>query len=372
MFHLNGIEKVADNKSRSINPENPTGEKGKGGRKSSSLGESRKGNPKIKLKSGETATLAKIEGPGTIRHMWMTVTDATPHGSFVLRDLVLRMYWDDEQTPSVETPLGDFFCNGFGTRCDLNSLPIVVNPSGAMNCYFPMPFRKKAHITITNEHEGDIEAFFYTINYTILDNIDNDTAYFHAQWRREKVTQPGIDYTVVKNLQGKGHYVGTYLALTALERYWWGEGEFKFYIDDDKQYPTICGTGAEDYFGGAWAFHKKQDDGSITLSTYNTPFLGYAFQSTKDHTRDYFPKKDAIPTHGFGKDALPMHGLYRWHIPDPIRFESSLTVTLQQMGNDDIQLFERSDDVSSVAYWYQQEPHEPFPQLLGKKDRRPR
>ncbi|GGB52689.1 DUF2961 domain-containing protein [Virgibacillus dakarensis] len=168
-----------------------------------------------------------------------------------------------------------------------------------------------------------------------------------------------------------GHYVGTYLALTALERYWWGEGEFKFFIDDDHHYPTICGTGTEDYFGGAWAFHKKQSDGTITSSTYNTPFLGYAFQSTKDHTRDNFPKKDAIPTHGFGNDALPMHGLYRWHIPDPIRFNKNLKVVLQQIGNDDIKLYERSDDVSSVAYWYQVEPHQPFPTFPDVQARRP-
>ncbi|WP_080873191.1 glycoside hydrolase family 172 protein [Oceanobacillus timonensis] len=372
MLTLEGIEKLKNNKSRSINPENPTGATGAGGKEGSDLGPSRKGRPMIHLKRGETVTLAEIDGPGTIRHIWMTVTDATVHGSFVLRDIVLRMYWDDEETPSVEAPLGDFFCNGFGTRCDVNSMPIVVNPSGAMNCYFPMPFRKKARIVVTNEHEGDIDAFFYTINYTVEDDIDDDTAYFHAQWRREKYTQEAKDYTVVSDIRGKGHYVGTYLALTALERYWWGEGEFKFYIDDDEQYPTICGTGTEDYFGGAWAFHKKHEDGIIRSSTYNTPFLGYAFQSTEDHTRDNFPKKDSIPTHGFGKDALPMHGLYRWHLPDPIRFDEKLTVTLQQIGNDDIKLFERADDISSVAYWYQTMPHQPFPKLPGTKERRPR
>lgn len=372
MFTLEGIEKLKKNKSRSINPENPTGAAGQGGMEGSDLGPSRKGRPLISLKSGETATLAEIEGPGIIRHIWMTITDATVYGSFVLRDVVLRMYWDEEEMPSVEVPIGDFFCNGFGTRCDLNSMPIVVNPSGAMNCYFPMPFRKKARITVTNEHEGDIDAFFYTINYTIEDKVDADTAYFHTQWRREKYTQEAKDYTLVSNIKGKGHYVGTYLALTALERYWWGEGEFKFYIDEDDKYPTICGTGTEDYFGGAWAFHKKHKDGVTRSSTYNTPFLGYAFQSTEDHTRDHFPVKDSIPTHGFGRDALPMHGLYRWHLPDPIRFEKKLTVTLQQIGNDDIKLFERADDISSVAYWYQTEPHHPFPKLAGVKERRPR
>ena len=195
MFDLSGslssLPLAKHVKSRAINAENPTGEKGKGGMAASELGPSRKGSPCLRdIAPGATVTLAEIEGPGVINHIWITVTNKTTEADcFVLRDLVLRMYWDDEETPSVESPLGDFFCCGFGRECIVNSMPIVVVPSRGMNSYFQMPFRKKARITLENQHANPIPAFFYQVDYCLHDELPDDIAYFHAQWRREKVTQ---------------------------------------------------------------------------------------------------------------------------------------------------------------------------------------
>ena len=352
-------------KSRAINAENPTGEKGKGGMSSGPLGPSRKGSPSLKkVKSNETVTLAEIEGPGIIRHIWMTVADRTTEADcFVLRDLVLRMYWDGEETPSVEVPLGDFFCCGFAHECTVNSLPIVAVPNRGLNSYFQMPFRKKAKITLENQHANDISDFFYQIDYGIFDeDFGQDIAYFHAQWRRERITQLQRDYVILDNVRGKGHYVGTYLALTTLERYWWGEGEVKFYIDGDEAYPTICGTGTEDYFGGSWSF-ARQENGRTVEQNYCTPYMGYPFYSARD---------DKIHNMYHNDDCMPMRGFYRWHIQDPICFDENLKVTIQQIGMGYRGLFERQDDVASVAYWYQSEPHQPFAPLMDKTQRWPR
>ena len=167
---------------------------------------------------------------------------------------------------------------------------------------------------------------------------------------------------LLDNVKGSGQYIGTYLALSTLERYWWGEGEMKFYIDGDTDYPTICGTGTEDYFGGAWSF-AKQENGRTVEQTFCTPFLGYPFYSHHD---------TSIHNDYHNDDCPPMRGFYRWHIPDPIRFEKDLRVTLQQIGVGHGGLFERRDDVSSVAYWYQAEPHNPFPALPPAPARWPR
>ena len=271
----------------------------------------------------------------------MTVPEKTVAGSFVLRDLVLRMYWDDEEVPSVECPLGDFFCNGFGEPCDVNSLPIAVNPTSGMNCYFELPFRKHARITLTSEHPSFIKHIFYTFNYVLAD-VPTEAMYFHAKWNRERVTQRGRDYVLIDGVKGVGYYVGTYMALCALERYWWGEGEFKFYIDGDKDYPTVCSTGAEDYFGGAWAFLKRPFGERVYPKTFCGLFAGYPYYSKQDHTRERFSagKPNPNPMLATNDDALPAHGLYRWHLPDPISFKRDLRVTFQCLGNDDIALYE--------------------------------
>ena len=233
--------------SRAITAENRKGEKGRGGIASSFLGPSRKGSPCLKgIKSGETVTLCDINGPGMIRHIWMTVDDRTSDAErFVLRDIVLRMYWDGEENPSVEVPLGDFFLLGFGESYTVDSALISVIPSRGMNSYIQMPFRKNAVITIENQHRNPIPAFFFQIDYTLGDDV-SDALYFHASWRRERYTEKRRDYTVLDGVEGDGVYLGTFICLSALERYWWGEGEFKFFIDGDDEFPTICGTGTED------------------------------------------------------------------------------------------------------------------------------
>lgn len=350
-------------KSRAINAENPYGEKGKGGMTASPLGPSRKGAPCIRgLAPGSVTTLAMVEGPGVIQHIWITVTDRTQLDYFVLRDLVLRIYWDGEEAPSVESPLGDFFCCGFARGCAVNSLPIVVNPTRGMNCYFPMPFRSRVKVTIENQHGVEVPAFFYQIDYCLVDELPEDVTYFHAHWKRERLTQKQVDYTILDQVKGKGHYVGTYLALTTLERYWWGEGEVKFYLDGDEEYPTICGTGTEDYFGGAWS-HASQVDGCTVEETYSTPFMGYPYYSRHD-TGVHFPYHN--------DDTMPQRGFYRWHIMDPVLFDDDIRVTIQQIGTCHKGNFERSDDVASVAYWYQSEPHRPFAPLMEKEERWPR
>ena len=173
---------------------------------------------------------------------------------------------------------------------------------------------------------------------------------------------PGSRYVVLDGVQGRGQYIGTYLALTTLERYWWGEGEMKFYLDGDLEYPTICGTGTEDYFGGAWSF-ASQEDGKTVENTYCTPFLGYPYYSHHD---------DSVHNDYHNDDCPPMRGFYRWHIMDPIHFEEDLKVTLQQIGVCHRGLFERQDDVATVAYWYQAEPHGAFPPLPDREYRWPR
>ncbi len=202
--------------------------------------------------------------------------------------------------------MGTFSAAASARACQVNSLPIAVNPTRGFNCYFPMPFRKGAKITVENQHKNPIPALFYQIDYCLRE-VPENAGYFHAQWRRQRLTQKAQDYVVLDNVHGRGQYIGTYLALTTLERYWWGEGEMKFYLDGDKDYPTICGTGSEDYFGGAWSF-THQVEGRSVEQTYCTPFLGYPFYSRHDTTahNDYY-----------NDDCPPMRGFYRWHIRTP-------------------------------------------------------
>lgn len=333
---------LSDAETRSISAENPTGEKGKGAmaipderNPASELGVGWKVRPCITLPANSITKLAEINGSGVIQHIWMTV-DVRAY-----RSCILRFYWDDEETPSIEVPLGDFFCNGHGLRYNVNSLPIVVNPSGGFNCYFPMPFRKRALITIENQHWEDIGGFFYQITYSLMD-VPDDAVYFHAQWRRSMTRREHPEHTILDGVIGRGHYVGTFIAWTQLSNGWWGEGEVKFYIDGDTDYPTICGTGTEDYFGGAWGFGGQ---------TYCTPFLGY-------------------PLFRNEPGEVPRHALYRWHICDPIRFKHDIKVTIQALGwypNGKYQPL--TDDIASVAYWYQTEPHAPFPPMPPLRER---
>lgn len=355
--------------SRAITAENPKGEKGAGGQAYHPvLGQGRKGSPAIKLvKAGETVTLADIEGAGIINHMWITVTPKTDYNNmYVLRDIVLKMYWDGEENPSVEVPLGDFFCLGFGAVYKVNSALVSVNTRGGMNSYFQMPFKKAARIEIENQHRVDIPMFFYQIDYTLYPegfSDDLDLAYFHAQWRRTPITTPGEDHVILDGVKGRGKYIGTFFSIQTLNRFWWGEGEVKFYIDGDGDFPTICGTGTEDYFGGAWCYTKKEGDRYVE-DGYQTPYLGYCYFSTRDDTIEPRPFHDDT--------VVPMRSLYRWHVVDPIRFENDLKVIVQSIGLRGEEYFEREDDISTVSYWYQTHPHADFPRLPSREERWPR
>lgn len=350
--------------SRAINAENPTGEKGKGGMASSHLGVGRKGSPCLKdIQPGTVTVLADIAGCGVINHIWITVDNKTSEEDcFVLRDLVLRMTWDDQKNPAVEVPLGDFFCCGFAKECSVHSLPIVVVPSRGLNSYFSMPFRTHARIELINQHKNPIPAFFYQIDYCLYDELPDPMLYFHARWNREKLTQKGKDYVILENVKGRGAYVGTYLGLQTLERYWWGEGEVKFYLDGDEDFPTICGTGMEDYVGGSWSF-AKHVEGKTIEQNYSTAFLGYPYYSNHD---------DLITNPYHNDDCPPMRGFYRFHIPDPIYFHEDIRVTLQQIGVSYKGLFERQDDLTSVAYWYQENEDDSYLPLPEPSERWPR
>ena len=333
---LGSLPLLSDAETRSISAENPDGAKGGGakavpdaGNAGSMLGEGWKIRPCITLDPGTTTTLANIDGPGIIQHIWITVNPKA------YRDTIIRFYWDDEDTPSIEVPLGDFFCNGHALRYNVNSLPVAVNPVGGFNSYWPMPFRTHARITIESQHGEPITGFFYQITYTLTDVPDN-AAYFHAQWRRSLTTREYPEHVILDGAKGHGHYVGTFLAWTQLSNGWWGEGEIKFFMDGDTTYPTICGTGTEDYFCGAWGFGGE---------TYSTPFLGY-------------------PLYRKEPGEVPRHGLYRWHVLDPIRFKRDLKVTIQALGWWPNRKYEPlTDDIASVAYWYQAEPHASYPEF---------
>lgn len=351
-------------KSRAITAENPRGEVGAGGTSSSMLGAGRKGTPCITLPAGTTTTIADISGAGEIRHLWFTVTNHTEAVGFVLRDLVIRMYWDGSSTPAVEVPLGDFFLCGNGERTLVDSDQIAVAPTSGFNSYLRMPFASGAKITIENEHPIDVEGLFYMVDYLGFEpEAEVSELRLCAQWRRSNPTTPGEDYTILDGVEGAGAYIGTYFGITALERYWWGEGEVKVYLDGDETLPTICGTGTEDYFGGAWAFQDRlSSDAEPQVLPFNYRYCGLINRQTHDTSRQGV----------YATAMAPFLGMYRWHTPDPILFSRDLRVTIQLIGQVGPGLFERSDDVCSVAYWYQVGNPAPFPPFPHREARRPR
>jgi hypothetical protein len=356
-MNMGNLYKLSDAKTRSISPENPTGEPGKGGMATlengnargaaRDLGQGWKVNPYIHIKAGQTITLADISGPGAIQHIWMT-----PTGNW--RYSIIRFYWDDETTPSVEAPVGDFFCMGWGQYAQVNSLAVCVNPGSAFNCYWVMPFRKRCRITMTNIDTKDM-TLYYQVDYTLTD-VPKDAGYFHAQFHRADPTRGGLD-TLVQGIKGKGQYVGTYLAWGVHNNGWWGEGEIKFYIDGDTKFPTINGTGTEDYFCGSYDFDTRKKNAAGIETTEYTEF-----------SNPYTGLPQVIRGDGH-YNVMQRFGLYRWHILDPIRFNSSLTVTIQDLGwRSEGRYLRQHSDISSVVYWYQQEPHAPFPKLPTKDE----
>jgi len=351
-LHLGNLYRLSNAESRSISPENFTGEKGKGGMATKGtgagpareLGQGWKVSPSVRIKGRSTFTLADIQGPGCIQSIWMT-----PTGNW--RWSILRFYWDGEKEPSVECPVGDFFACGWGKFCQISSLAVCVNPGSAFNCYWPMPFRKSARITLENLDDTPM-TLYYQINYALAE-VPKDAAYFHAQFRRMDPVPYKQVYTILDGVKGQGHYVGTYLAWESHAAGWWGEGEIKFYIDGDKKFPTICGTGTEDYFCGSYGFVTRGPDGKERYTEFTTPYSGMP---------------QVIRPDGLYQ-SQQRFGLYRWHIPDPIRFRKDLRVTIQALGwRSGGRYLPLQDDIASVAYWYQTEPHAKFPPLPSKDD----
>ena len=342
-MNLGNLSRISNAETRSISAENFTGAKGKGGMATEGtgaicardLGQGWKISPSISIPARQTVSIADIEGSGAVQSIWFAGN--------IGRDMILRIYWDDQDLPSVECPWPDFFAlpwNYNGVR--INSLPVSVNPKNGCNCFWEMPFRKRCRITMENINPEKALVLYYQINYTLTD-VPDDCAYFHAQFRRVNPLPYKEVYTIVDGIKGCGHYVGTSMGWGINNNGWWGEGEIKFYIDGDSDFPTVCGTGTEDYFGGSYNWDV---DGQY--AEYSTPFLGMHQVIRPDGTYK----------------ANHRHAMYRWHVMDPIRFRQDLKVTIQALGwRDGGRYLPGTHDICSVAYWYQTLPAAPFPAL---------
>lgn len=346
-LNLGNLSRLSKAVTRSISPENFDGAKGAGGMAtkgtgewaSSQLGRGWKVSPSVKIKGGDTFTIANIEGSGAIQQIWMT-----PTGKW--RYTILRIYWDDQEQPSVECPIGDFFAATWNSYAPVASLAVCVNPGSAFNCYWEMPFRKRCRMTVTNLDKDEM-TLFYQINYTLTE-VPEDCAYFHAQFRRVNPLPYKEVYTIVDGIKGRGHYVGTVMSWGVNNNGWWGEGEIKFYMDGDRDWPTICGTGTEDYFCGSYNFENPE---TKQYQPFTTPYAGMHQVLTPD---------------GVYRSQMRF-GLYRWHIMDPIRFERELRVTSQALGwRGNWTYLPLQDDIASVAFWYQTLPTAPFPVLPAR------
>ena len=346
---MGNLSRLSHAKTRSISPENFTGEKGKGGMAAAGtgaqaardLGQGWKVSPSVKIGPKEVFTLAQIQGPGAIQHIWMT-----PIGHW--RFSILRVYWDGESQPSVEVPVGDFFACGWGQYAQVSSLAVCVNPRSGLNSYWEMPFRKSCKMTLENLDE-EAMTIYYQIDYALTE-VPEDAAYFHAQFRRSNPLPLKTVHVILDGVNGWGQYVGTYLAWGVHNTGWWGEGEIKFFLDGDVNFPTINGTGTEDYFCGSYDFDVGPRD-ATHYQEFTTPYSGLA---------------QVIRPDGH-YESQQRFGLYRWHIMDPIRFDKDLKVTIQALGwRSGGRYLPLQDDISSVAFWYQTEPHAPFPKLPDK------
>ncbi len=287
------------------------------------------------VEPGDTKVLMDREGPGVITHIWVTFLEPEPHpwakeGSANHQEMLLRMYWDGDERPAVEAPVGDFFTCGFGKRSEVISLPVIVEDADSYNCFWHMPFRKHARIEIVNQSAKPISLLYYNIDWIKKESLPENTPYFYAQYRQEYPVEQGKDYLIL-DTNGKGHYVGTVLSVRTRSPAWFGEGDEKVYINGEKE-ASIWGTGTEDYFLSAWG-----------LKTTSTPYFGVP----------YFDQWGIVGSHTCA---------YRWHLQDPLVFEKSIRVTIEHFGwmspdeNPDYKSNswnERQDDYSSVAFWYQ-------------------
>lgn len=341
---LSSVAKTSNIITRSISAENYKGEKGKGAMATEGtgknaareLGQGWKVSPSVHIEAGETFEVASIDGPGIIKHIWMT--ENCP----LNRRMIIRIYWDMSDTPSVEVPLGDFFASAdYQKYTQLTSMPVCVNPRRAFNCYWEMPFFSHCRITIENQHSERV-SLYYQVDYQLTE-IPENSAYFHAQFRRMNPLPYKEEYTILDNVSGKGQYVGTYLFWGVNNNSWWGEGEIKFYMDGDTNFPTICGTGTEDYFCGSWNF-----DSEGSYREFCTPYVGLAKVIRPDGTYN----------------SNQRFSMYRWHLPDPIYFNEDIKVTIQALGwRSEGRYLPLQDDISSVAFWYQDSICKTFPHL---------
>ena len=333
----------------SVCPENLTGEKGMGGRAvegtashaARELGQGWKVNPYLIVEPGESITLADIKGQGAIKHFW--ITDNAAMG----RLLILRIWFDGHKNPAVCAPLSDFFCNAdYKEYRQLSSLAICVNPKRGLNCYFEMPYFKGFRVEIENIGVKPCNVY-YQIDCEEKE-ISPDSLYFHAQFRRTNPLPYMQDYTILDNIKGRGCYVGTYLYWGVKSNGWWGEGEIKFFIDGDTDFPTICGTGTEDYICGAYNFDV---DGHYV--EFTTPYSG---MYKVGHTDELYR-------------AQRYFNMYRFHIQDPIYFEKDLRVTIQALGwRSEHRYLPLQDDISSVAYWYSDTLDDEYPPILSANE----
>lgn len=337
---------------RSISPENFDGTKGGGARATRGtgaecardLGPGWKISPSVDVAAGTTHDLAVIDGPGRITHIWLTTHKDN------WRSMLLRAYWDDADEPAIEVPLGDFFANGWGRFAQVSSAMIASNPHGGFNSYWPMPFRSGARLTVENlsPHPSTV---YYQVTYEIdLDESEiAGSAYLHAQFRRSNPLPLKQTHAILDGIVGQGQYVGTYLAWGVNSPGWWGEGEVKFYLDGDAEYPTIAGTGTEDYFGGAWNF----DIPGQGYTVFSTPYLGMPQVISPD-----------------GLYASQQRfGMYRWHVPDPVHFHEDLRVDIQALGWMSGHRYRPlADDIASTALFYLDRPTASRPTLPSVDD----
>ncbi len=346
------FDKPHDVNTRWASAENWSGKKGGGGMSNGG----RKGSPSFRLKAGQDKTLAEASGTsGIIRRIWLTIDERTPE---LLRGITIEMFWDGAASPAVSAPLGDFFNHGLGQMSVFENA-LFSSPEGrSFNCYIPMPFKKSMKIVVRNTTQKDVAMFFYDVDYTLGDRVDENVLYFHAYFNQQTATVPGKDYEILPEVSGTGRYIGANLSVVANDRKysrsWWGEGEVKIYIDGDTDHPTLCGTGTEDYIGTGWGQGR-----------YVNQYQGCTIANEKDF----------------------QYAFYRFHIPDPVYFYNDIKVTIQQIGfagvdaienlanmkdpiykaNEKMDpvdfsekmsylLFERSDNVSSCAYFYIDKP----------------
>lgn len=363
--HVGNIHMISNAESRSISPENYTGEKGKGGMadiengtagyRARELGQGWKVNPFFFVQPGETMVLAEVDKSqsGIINHIWLTLSENYRHH-------ILRIYWDGEDKPSVEVPLGDFFSTvapsnghtqggqafGNGYEIPINSATVAVNPRNGFNSYWKMPFRKGFKITLENRNEKRVRLF-YQVDYT-LEDVPKEAGYFHAQFRRVKKLPYKEVYTVLDGIKGQGHFVGMYVLHGSRSPGWWGEGEVKMYLDGDSEFPTINYTGEEDYFLGAYGYEPINPVTGKSKGYANFSTLYAGFYQVEGHR---------------------LFGQYRWHIMDPIHFKKDLKITLQSLGwQSGERYLPLEDDLSSVAFWYQKEIFTDFPKLPSKEE----